>query len=54
MQPQETDESDDSMIVSVHEDTEPDLEQIDEDGNHLERGQDEETNQHQNEREHPR
>jgi hypothetical protein len=42
MQPQENDESDDSKTASVHEGIEPDPVQIDEDGNHLERGQEEE------------
>ena len=42
MPPQEIDEIDGSTIVLAHVDREPDLEQIDEDGNHLERGQEEE------------
>ncbi|KAG1129698.1 hypothetical protein G6F37_014159 [Rhizopus arrhizus] len=42
MQPQETDESDDNTIVLAHVGTELDPEQTDEDGNHLERGQEEE------------
>jgi len=42
MLPQETDGSDGSTIVLAHVGTELDPEQTDEDGNHLERGQEEE------------
>ena len=42
MPPQETDGSDGSTIVLAHVGTELDPEQTDEDGNHLERGQEEE------------
>ncbi|KAG1489363.1 hypothetical protein G6F52_013736 [Rhizopus delemar] len=42
MPPQETDENDGNTIVLVHAGTEPDPEQTDEDGNHLERDQEEE------------
>ena len=42
MPPQETDGSDDSRTASAHEGIRLDQELSDEDGNHLERGQEEE------------